>query len=426
MLSEESAAVVRATLPAVAGALDEITTRFYGAMFRDRPELLDGMFNRGNQASGAQRRALAGSIAGFATALLDDPDTRPDTLLDRIAHKHAAVGVTDDQYTIVHKYLFGAIAEVLGDAVTPEVAAAWDEVYWLMAGALIGREARLYQDAGVTPGEVWRPWTVVERRTETPDTVSFLLRPADSGPAPRARAGQYVSVRVRMADGVRQVRQYSLSSDPGDGLRRITVKRVDAAEGTPDGEVSTLLHEQVSAGDELTLSAPFGDVFLDEPADAGSPVVLVSAGIGCTPMTGILAHLAAVDSTRPVLVLHADRSPADHALRAETRALVDRLPGARAVCWYEHPEPAEATEAIEAAEASQQVERADGAEGAGTEFRSGLMDLDGLELAQDATVFLCGPLPFMRAVRGQLLAAGIPARSIRYEVFGPDLWLPAS
>jgi nitric oxide dioxygenase len=426
MLSEESAAVVRATLPAVAGALDEITTRFYGAMFRDRPELLDGMFNRGNQASGAQRRALAGSIAGFATALLDDPDTRPDTLLDRIAHKHAAVGVTDDQYTIVHKYLFGAIAEVLGDAVTPEVAAAWDEVYWLMAGALIGREARLYQDAGVTPGEVWRPWTVVERRTETPDTVSFLLRPADGGPAPRARAGQYVSVRVRMADGVRQVRQYSLSSDPGDGLRRITVKRVDAAEGTPDGEVSTLLHEQVSAGDELTLSAPFGDVFLDEPADAGSPVVLVSAGIGCTPMTGILAHLAAVDSTRPVLVLHADRSPADHALRAETRALVDRLPGARAVCWYEHPEPAEATEAIEAAEASQQVERADGAEGAGTEFRSGLMDLDGLELAQDATVFLCGPLPFMRAVRGQLLAAGIPARSIRYEVFGPDLWLPAS
>ncbi|WP_055712939.1 globin domain-containing protein [Streptomyces torulosus] len=423
MLSEESAAVVRATLPAVAGALDEITTRFYGAMFRDRPELLDGMFNRGNQASGAQRRALAGSIAGFATALLDDPDTRPDTLLDRIAHKHAAVGVTDDQYTIVHKYLFGAIAEVLGDAVTPEVAAAWDEVYWLMAGALIGREARLYQDAGVTPGEVWRPWTVVERRTETPDTVSFLLRPADGGPAPRARAGQYVSVRVRMADGVRQVRQYSLSSDPGDGLRRITVKRVAAAEGTPDGEVSTLLHERVSAGDELTLSAPFGDVFLDDPADAGSPVVLVSAGIGCTPMTGILAHLTAAGSTRPVLVLHADRSPADHALRAETRALVDRLPGARAVFWYEHPEPAEATHPTAQAE---QVEGADRADRVGTELRSGLMDLDGLELAQDATVFLCGPLPFMRAVRGQLLAAGIPARSIRYEVFGPDLWLPGS
>ncbi|MEU2744904.1 globin domain-containing protein [Streptomyces collinus] len=400
MLSAESAAVIRATLPAVAGALDEITTRFYGAMFRDRPELLDGMFNRGNQASGAQRRALAGSIAGFATALLDDPDTRPDTLLDRIAHKHAAVGVTDDQYTIVHKYLFGAIAEVLGDAVTPEVAAAWDEVYWLMAGALIAQEARLYREAGVQPGQVWRQWTVVERRTETPDVVSFILRPAGGEPAPGARAGQYVSVRALMADGVHQLRQYSLSSDPGGELRRITVKRVAGTTDTPDGEVSNLLHEQVREGDELTLSAPFGDVFLDDPADATTPVALVSAGIGGTPMTSILARLAALGSTRPVLVLHADRSPADHALRAETRELVGQLPGARTVFWYEQPGQEE------------------------PDACDGLMNLDGIELPEDATVFLCGPLPFMRDVRAQLLRAGVPARHIRYEVFGPDLWLP--
>ncbi|GAA2473841.1 globin domain-containing protein [Streptomyces longisporus] len=399
MLSAESAAVVRATLPAVAGALDEITTRFYGAMFRDRPELLDGMFNRGNQASGDQRRALAGSIAGFATALLADPDARPDALLARIAHKHAAVGVTDDQYTIVHKYLFGAIAETLGGAVTPEVAAAWDEVYWLMAGALIGREARLYRDAGVEPGRTWRRWTVVERRTETADVVSFLLRPADGRPAPRARAGQYVSVRVLMPDGVHQLRQYSLSSDPGRELRRITVKRVA---GDPDGEVSNLLHDQVREGAELTLSAPFGDVFLDGPAAGTDPLVLVSAGIGCTPMTSILAHLEAGGSTRPVLVLHADLSPADHALRAETRELVGQLPHARAVFWYERP----------------------GAEE--PDARKGLMDLSGVELPDDATVFLCGPLPFMRNVRAQLLGAGVPARRIRYEVFGPDLWLADS
>ncbi|MHC3467982.1 globin domain-containing protein [Streptomyces sp. 7R007] len=402
MLSAESAAVVRATLPAVAGTLDEITTCFYGAMFRDRPELLDGMFNRGNQASGAQRRALAGSIAGFATALLDNPQVRPDALLERIAHKHAAVGVTDDQYTIVHKYLFGAIAEVLGEAVTPEVAAAWDEVYWLMAGALIAREARLYQDAGVAAGEVWRPWTVVERRAETPDTVSFLLRPADGRPAPRARAGQYVSVRVRMPDGVHQLRQYTLSSDPGRELRRITVKRVTGTAVAPQGEVSNLLHSQVRVGDRLTLSAPFGDVFLDGRAHESGPLVLVSAGIGCTPMTGILAHLAATSSTRPVLVLHADRSPADHALRTETRALVGELAGARAQFWYERP----------------------GAEE--PDAGDGLMDLSGVELPHDATVFLCGPLPFMREARRQLLDAGIPARRIRYEVFGPDLWLPGT
>ncbi|NUO46654.1 MAG: hemin transporter [Streptomyces sp.] len=391
MLSAESAAVVRATLPAVAGALDEITTRFYGAMFRDRPELLDGMFNRGNQASGAQRRALAGSIAGFATALLADPDVRPDALLARIAHKHTAVGVTDDQYTIVHKYLFGAIAEVLGDAVTPEVAAAWDEVYWLMAGALIAQESRLYQEAGVVPGDVWRPWTVVERREETADVVSFVLRPADGGPVPAARAGQYVSVRALMPDGVHQLRQYSLSGDPGGELRRITVKRVGG------GEVSSLLHGTVRAGDELTLSLPFGDVALDE---SDTPLVLASAGIGCTPMVGMLAHLAATGSTRRVLVLHADDSPGTHALRTETRALTERLPTADAVFWYERVGDAE------------------------PEARSGLMDLDGVDVPAGATVYLCGPLPFMRAVRTQLLDRGIPPRHIRYEVFGPDLWLP--
>ncbi|WP_373432288.1 FAD-binding oxidoreductase [Streptomyces afghaniensis] len=145
--------------------------------------------------------------------------------------------------------------------------------------------------------------------------MSFLLRPSDGRPAPQARAGQYVSVRVLMADGVHQLRQYSLSSDPGGDLRRVTVKRVAGTSGAPDGEVSHLLHDQVREGDELTLSAPFGDVFLDDPADATTPVVLVSGGIGGTPMTSILAHLAALGSTRPVLMLHADRSPADHALR---------------------------------------------------------------------------------------------------------------
>ncbi|MFF9817774.1 globin domain-containing protein [Streptomyces sp. NPDC014006] len=395
MLTPESAAVVRATLPAVGGALDEITRRFYGAMFAEQPELLDGLFNRGNQASGEQRRALAGSIAGFAQALLADPDARPDALLARIAHKHAALGVTEDQYTIVHKYLFRAIGDVLGDAVTPEVAAAWDEVYWLMAGALIAQEARLYQQAQVDPRKPWRQWTVVERREETPDAASFLLRPADAGPLPEAGAGQYVSVRVVMPDGTHQTRQYSLSNAPGEDVRRITVKRLASLAGAPEGEVSNQLYRTVRAGDELTLSAPFGDVVLDA---ADTPLVLVSAGIGCTPMVGMLGHLAATAPTRPVWVLHADRTPADHALRADTRRLVAQLPQAHTVFWYEQ----------------------DATQEPGS--RQGLMNLDGLSLPVDADVYLCGPLPFMQAVRSQLLRMGVPARRIRYETFGPDLW----
>ncbi|MEV8630341.1 globin domain-containing protein [Streptosporangium sp. NPDC051023] len=393
MLSPESAEIVRITLPVVGASLDAITTRFYATMFADRPELLDGMFNRGNQANGEQRRALAGSIAAFATALLERPDERPDQLLARIAHKHTAVGVTQDQYVIVHKYLFGAIAEVLGDAVTPQVAEAWDEVYWLMAGALIALEARIYAEAGAKEGRTWRQWSVVGRREETADVVSFQLRPLGEEPVPPALAGQYVSVRVRMPDGVHQLRQYTLSGGERDGLRRITVKRVRGG-ATPQGEVSTLLHETVRVGDELTLSAPFGEVTLE---DGDSPIVLVSAGIGCTPITAMLENLVATGSARDVLLLHADRSPDGHALCRDTEELVGALPTARSVLWYE--------------------------EGAGDGARQGRMDLTGVEVPPGAVAYLCGPVPFMRQARSQLIGAGVAPRDIHYEVFGPDLWL---
>ncbi|HLU72149.1 MAG TPA: globin domain-containing protein [Nonomuraea sp.] len=394
MLSAESAAIVRATLPVVGAALDEITTRFYDTMFADRPELLDGLFNRGNQRSGEQRRALAGSIAGFAKALLENPGERPDALLSRIAHKHAAVGITDDQYVIVHKYLFGAIAEVLGDAVTPEVAAAWDEVYWLMAGALIAMEARIYAEAGARDGRTWRTWRVADRREETADVMSLLLAPTGDEPVPPALPGQYVSVRVRMPDGVHQLRQYTISGFGENGLRRITVKRV-RGEGAPDGEVSNLLHATVKPGDELTLSAPFGDVVL---GDGDRPLVLASAGIGCTPITAMLQHLALTADQRRVLLLHADRSAAHHALRRDMEELTDALPAADRVFWYEH----------------------------GTGGRPGRIDLTGVDVPEQAVAYLCGPLEFMRDAREQLIRAGVAPRDIHYEVFGPDLWLPAA
>ncbi|MFG3037376.1 globin domain-containing protein [Streptomyces sp. NPDC048330] len=393
MLSEQAIPVVRATLPAVGGALDQITERFYSRLFAAHPELLRDLFNRGNQANGEQRRALAGSIAAFAVALLDNPDSRPDAMLSRIAHKHASLGVTSAQYKVVHEHLFAAIVEVLGEAVTPEVARSWDEVYWLMANALIAVEARLYRETGVPEGAVWRSMEIAERQEETVDTVSFLLRHADGSPTDAFLPGQYVSVQVTLPDGARQIRQYSLSSAPGRPQWRITVKRVD---GDPSGEVSSWLHAHGRAGDTLEVSAPFGDLVLPE---GDGPLLLASAGIGSTPMLAMLDHLAATGSTRPVAVVHADRSPASHAHAAELRRLVDALPQATLHLWYEEP----------------------GDSGA----HAGRADVTSLDLPPGTTAYLCGPLPFLRTVRGDLLGAGTAAADIHYEVFGPDLWLGA-
>ncbi|MEU5614070.1 globin domain-containing protein [Streptomyces sparsogenes] len=398
MLSAQSAPVIRATLPAVGAAVEDIAGLFYRKLFAAHPELLRDLFNRGNQANGEQRKALAGSIAAFAGLLVERPDVRPDALLGRIANKHASLGITSEQYKIVHRHLFAAIAEVLGDAFTPEAAAAWDEVYWLMANALIAAEARLYQEAGVAEGEVWRRMVIAERREETPDAVSLVLRRADGLPAGPFLPGQYVSVQVELPDGARQIRQYSLSAAPGRPWWRITVKRV-AGDAGPQGEVSSWLHGHARVGDVLTVSAPFGDLVLPE---GDGPLLLASAGIGSTPMLSILDHLAATGSTRQVTVVHGDRSPGDHAHREEQLRLVRALPDARLRLWYE-----------------------DGVapDTAAPEVAAGRVDVGALDLPEGLTAFLCGPLPYLRAVRGDLLRLGVPAAAIHYEVFGPDLWL---
>ena len=393
MLSSTSLAVVRQTLPAVAAAIPDITTLFYEKLFADHPELLDNLFSRGNQATGVQQQALAGSIARFATLVVENPDQDPGLILARIAHRHASLGITPDQYEIVHTYLFAAIGGVLGSAVTPEVAAAWDELYWLMARTLIGLEAGLYRDGGHEPGPNWEQWRVVARYEESEDSASFMLHPEGRTVATPFQPGQYVSVAVTLPDGARQIRQYSLSSAPKWATRRITVKRVRTDAG-PDGEVSSWLHGNVAAGDVLTFSPPYGSVVVD---GGNSPLLLASAGIGCTPVIGILDHLVATRSLRHVIVVHADRSVATHALRRPLYHSISRLVHAQARIWYERPHPGWPT------------------------AYTGFVDLSKVAVTADMQAYICGPVPFIESIRQQLLDRGVPATAIRHELFGPEL-----
>jgi nitric oxide dioxygenase len=396
LLSDRSRPVIEATLPVVADNIEEIATRFYVHLFGEHPELLDGTFNRGNQAEKTQQLALAGSVAVFASSLVKVPEQLPEHLLSRIAHKHASLGITPAQYDVVHDNLFWAIVDVLGDAVTPEVAAAWDEVYWLMAYALINQERGLYSARGVRPETVWREWEVAEKIRETEDVVTFRMRRVDDRLVKTSLPGQYVTVQVPMPDGVRQPRQYSLTRADDGEHRQFSVKRVQGG-GNPEGEVSNLLFDGVDVGDRLTMSLPFGDVVLD---DSGRPVVFASAGIGVTPMAGMISHLSTAGSHLPITFLHADADEASFALRNQVLEDIRALPGATAHVWYER-----------GADSSLPVE-----------VHAGTMNLDDVKLPDAALYYLCGPLPFMRAVRSALIERDVPARDIQYEVFGPDLW----
>ncbi len=376
-LQPAHAEIITATLPLVGANIDAITQTFYRRLFDAHPALIRNLFNRGNQAQGAQQRALAASIATFATHLVNPDLPHPAELLSRIGHKHASLGVTADQYPIVHEHLFAAIVEVLGaDTVTAEVAEAWDRVYWIMAQTLIDLERALYAEAGVADGDVYRRARVTGRVDDPSGAVLVTVSGVDTD----FSAGQYVSVGVTLPDGARQLRQYSLVNKAGDGELTFAVK--------PAGEVSEWIRDNLRVGDQIDITVPFGD--LPTPAP-GVPLVLISAGIGITPMLSILETL---DGDARVQVLHADRSADAHPLRERQRELLAKLPNATLDLWYE-----------------------DG----GEEAHKGFLSLDGIDLPEGAEVYLCGADGFVRAVRDQLLARGVTR--VHCELFSPNDWL---
>ena len=288
LLSAESKKIVVATAQVVGEHAEQITAGFYPRMFAEHPELLR-VFNQGNQATGEQSRALAASVVAYAVQLVDPGAPSFAHVLRRIAYKHVSLGIRPEQYTIVGRNLLAAVGEVLGDAVTPEVAAAWDEVYWLFATQLIAEEARLYQQAQIDAAHPLRPYRLVRRIEETADVASFVLEPADGLPLPEIAAGQYVSVFVDLPDGRRQPRQYTVSSTAFGHRLQITVLRVRGVNGAPDGMVSSYLHDHLQPGDTVELSAPAGD-FVVKPSDI--PLLLASAGAGITTVLPIVEEIA--------------------------------------------------------------------------------------------------------------------------------------
>lgn len=385
MLSEKSRPIIEATLPIIAERINDITPDFYRRMFAARPDLMDGMFSRSSQLEGTQPRALAGSIAVFASYIVEHPDSYPDEVLSRVAHKHASLGLKEEEYPTVYKYLFEAIAANLGDLATPEIVEAWTEVYWLMGNALIKLEKGLY--ASQANDVMFAPFKLVDRKETGENVVVLTFEPADETPMTESKGGQYISIVVPARDGLRQARQYTLLPSEKN-QRRIGVKL------DPNGEMTSILHE-LKIGDVVEISNPYGDLTLEGFGNPEAPLYLFSAGIGTTPMLSFLSELVEKGSQRPVTVVHADRSLDTWPLREELTELVNKLPNARLISFIE---------------------------GEGGDF-AGRVDVSKLDVPSDANVYLCGPLPFMQGVRSALVEAGVPGKNINYEIFGPDQWM---
>jgi nitric oxide dioxygenase len=392
MISEASRPYIDASVPVLREHGLTITRLFYQNMLGAHPELTR-IFNMGNQASGVQQQSLASAVFAYAANIGNAGALGP--VVNRIVHKHVSVGIRAEHYPIVGKHLLEAIAATLGDAATPALLDAWKEAYTSLAKLLIAAEAEMYSTAGIEPGET-RPMRVTEVTRESANVLSIRFEPADGKPLPAFQPGQYVSVAVDLPGGRHQLRQYSLSDRPDIGSYRISVKREDAEAETPAGEVSNWLHANVQVGSTLQVSHPFGDFAPDTESDR--PVLLLSAGVGVTPMVSAIKRIAAVNPQRRVVFAHAARDPGHHALRNEVEALKVAMPNLSMVTFYEDLQGA--TDAIE-----------------------GRMDVARLPAwpHEEAEVYLCGPHKFMQAQWLALINAGVPVARLHREVFGPEL-----
>ncbi|MET7304810.1 MOSC and FAD-binding oxidoreductase domain-containing protein [Embleya sp. NPDC005575] len=247
-----------------------------------------------------------------------------------------------------------------------------------------------------SPPPAWsgfRPLKVLRIEPESATVFSLTLGSVDSKPLPAAQAGQFLTIRLQPnAQRAPTIRSYSISSRPSAETYRVSVKQ------EPHGLASTYLHQRVKAGGTLDVAAPRG-TFLLRRAD--TPVLLLSAGIGATPVLAMLHALADEATQRTVWWLHAARDGASHPFADEARELLSRLPAARSVIAYSRPHTDDRL---------------------GTDYTvSGRLTperIRGLQPPQGADAYICGPDAFMEDMMTALQTCGLPSSRIHTEVFG--------
>ena len=261
-----------------------------------------------------------------------------------------------------------------------------------------GNAGLVPQAAAQTAAPGFRPLRVARIDHECVDVISLTLQPTDGRRLTTPLAGQFVVLRLRTRQDVAPlVRSYSLSGPASDEQYRVSVKV------EPNGAAGTYLSTSVRAGDVLDVSDPRGSFTLQP---GGGPIVLLSAGIGATPVLAMLHALAASATSREVWWLHGARNRKAHSFATEARQLLGTLPRAHSRVWYSQPAP-------------------DDLEGSDYDAtgRIGVEALEPLGVPRDGDFYLCGPSSFLGDLTQGLSAWGAPADRIHSEVFsgGPAL-----
>lgn len=395
ILDEQTRNTVKATAPVLEEHGVTITTRFYEMMLEAHPELKN-IFNETNQQDGTQPRALTNTV--YAAAVNIDQLEAILPAVKSIAYKHTSLNIKAEHYPIVGKYLLLAIKDVLGDAATDEIINAWEKAYGVIADVFISVENEMYKEAkNQTGGWIdYRDFKVMKKIKESDVITSFYLEPVDGKPFPSYEPGQYITVKAEIeGQPYTHQRQYSLSQAPEEGVYRISVKREDAIGDNPAGTVSTFLHEQVEEGSILPISAPTGEFVLDR--EDTRPLVLLSGGVGLTPMMSMLETVIKEQPERDVVYIHAARNGNVHAMKNRVNEITRENKNVTSYVVYDSPE-------------------------ANDEYdKEGHIDsewINSILPTSDAAFYFCGPKGFMRAAYYILKDYGVKEEDIHFEIFG--------
>lgn len=389
--------LIKATVPVLQTAGAVLTGHFYKRMFIHNPELKE-IFNMGNQANGRQREALANAVLAYAQHI-DNPTVLIDALKG-IGHKHTSLSIQPEQYNIVGLHLIASISEVLGEAATPELLEAWTIAYNELAAIMIGLEKDMYKKNEVKPGgwNGWRKFIIKKIVEESAEVKSFYLYPEDGKSIADYYPGQFISVQVFVPQlDLLQPRQYTLSGSPNKKYYRISVKRENSINEHPEGMVSNTLHSKTE-GDAIMLSAPAGTFRLRETK---GPIVLISGGIGLTPMLSMLeANKNSTESNKTVWI-HSCRNNSVHAFREEVEAIQKEAEWLETYTFIEDLEDHHLS---------------------GSTYRGRVnLNLCGdAMLNDDAHYYICGPVPFIKAQYKNLIDLNVKKENIFYEEFGPQ------
>ena len=279
------------------------------------------------------------------------------------------------------------------DALSPGWRASFEALLQSKAAGTASGNAGLAPSAAAHPAPPgFRSLTVAARTQESADVLSLTLRSADGLALQSALPGQYVVLRLtRVGSSSAIFRSYSLSGPLSTEQYRISVKV------EPNGAAGSYLHDQAQVGDVIDVSAPRGSFVLQPGA---RPVVLLSAGIGATPVLAMLYALSGERSTRQVLWIHSASDRQHHPFAAEVRGLLGTLPNSRRYVCYSHPR--------------REDKLGEDFDAPGHLSRS---VFEALGVSPEAEVYSCGPTRFMAEMKDALVELGLAKTRVYSEIF---------